>query len=371
MPLQRLSRYILHAIATPSVLAFCVIAFMGVGNELQERYEMLPIAYLRVSDLARLMLYFLPTLVAYIVPITYMMGILLAFVRLSENNEITAMKAAGIPLKRVVFPVIVVGAVLSLLSFVVQDRVQPWALNRANLLIYRELPKRITLEMLPAGVMHSYRGANIYFGEKDPDSGTLRDIHIRQTMEDGQTLSLYAESARVVSEPDGATTLSMPSAWVIPSGAGGAIVNPRWTNVEYTPPDPERQDIPSKRREMSIEGLLEEEADWEQTYRDTPTLRVKHELRKSRIEIKDRMTWPLACLAFSVLAAPLAVRSGRGGKSYGFAIGFGIVLVYFILGQVLEPRGLHSLTVTVARGFIPNVLFCVLGAWALWRVDRV
>ncbi|HIJ65980.1 MAG TPA: YjgP/YjgQ family permease [Candidatus Hydrogenedentes bacterium] len=369
--MRRLNGYILREIGTPSLLAFFVIAFLGVASELRERYEKLPLAYIDLSDLARLTLYFMPTLVSYIVPITFMMGILLAFVRFSQHNEITAMQAAGVPLKRVVLPVILVGVVLSALSFVVQDRVQPWALNRANVFIYRELPARITLDMLPAGVMHSYRDLKVYFREKDPETKTLKDIHIRERGEHGESLSLYAESARLITDPDGTMKIFMPSVRVIPGGVEDTIVSPKGAQMEYTLPGPANEKIPSKRREKSLAGLLEEESKWAREHRDTGSQASKHELRKTRIEIKDRVAWPLACLAFSLVAAPLAVRGRRGGKSYGFAIGFGMVLVYFLLGQVLEPRGLRSLEVAVARGLVPNAVFCLVGAWALWRVDRV
>lgn len=345
---------------------------MGVANEFRERYKDLPIAYISVLDLARLVLYFLPAVAPIILVITYMMGILLAFVRFSQHNEITAMKAAGIPLKRVVMPVIVGGAFLAVASFLIQDCVQPWALSRANVLVYRDLPKRITLDMLPAGVMHSYRNLRVYFGEKDAETGTLRNVDVRDTTQGGQGRSYYAESAQLVTEPDGTSKLLMRRGRIIfPSIDGGTIVSSQFSNFEFIIPPLGEQEVTGQRRMMPLRQLLNEEAAEAAECRARPSDEAKSTLRKTRLEIKERIVWPMACLAVSLVAAPLAVRGRRAGKSYSFAIGFTIGLVYFILTPLLEPRGLRPLAAVIARGLIPNVLFCLVGVWAIWRVDRV
>ena len=369
--MRLLNRYILKEIAAPSVLAFCVIAFMGVANELRERYEDLPVAYISLLDLMKLVFYFLPAVAPIILFITYMMGILLAFVRFSQHNEITAMKAAGIPLKRMVMPVIAGGAFLTVASFLIQDCVQPWALNRANALVYRELPKRITLDMLPVGVMHSYRNLRVYFGGKDAKTGTLRDIHIRDKTNDGRGRSYYAESAQLITEPDATSRLLMRRGRIIFPSIGGTIVSSQFSNFEFMIPPLSEQKIPGQRRMMPLTQLFKEEAIEEAEFRARPSDEAKSTLRKTRLEIKERIVWPMACLAVSLVAAPLAVRGRRAGKSYSFAIGFTIGLVYFILTPLLEPRGLRPLAMVILRGLIPNVLFCLVGVWALWRVDRV
>ncbi|MDZ4861665.1 MAG: LptF/LptG family permease, partial [Candidatus Hydrogenedentes bacterium] len=85
----------------------------------------------------------------------------------------------------------------------------------------------------------------------------------------------------------------------------------------------------------------------------------------------DRVTLPLACLAVSLAAAPLAVRSPRSGRSFSFAIGLMLLGGYYLMRLLLEVGSVHSLEEYIVRGIVPNAVLCLIGLYALWRVDRV
>jgi len=90
-----------------------------------------------------------------------------------------------------------------------------------------------------------------------------------------------------------------------------------------------------------------------------------------RQEISERFSLPILSFAVSFLAAPLAVRSRHGGRSYSFAIGFLILLVYFPLSILFEPQSLRGLDTVILRGMVPNLVLLAAGCVALWRVDRI
>jgi lipopolysaccharide export LptBFGC system permease protein LptF len=153
--------------------------------------------------------------------------------------------------------------------------------------------------------------------------------------------------------------------------------------------------MPGNRRLMTLAQLLERDAEIQRIlkaqsgltdlsilydmslYRDLTklpegiSLRALDEFRKLRLEILERVSLPLACLALSLVAAPLAVRGGRSGRPWTFAIGFGVCLVYFVIWMATQPLIPRSLTETILRGSIANAVMLAAGAVALWRVDRV
>src|SRR5690606_32304449 len=110
------------------VIAFGVITFLAIGMEIEERSELLDFRLLTPRDIAWMCVYFLPTLIAVVIPYTYMMGILIALGGLAQHREITAMRAAGIPLRRLVWPVLGLGAALSVGAWALQDWGQPWGI---------------------------------------------------------------------------------------------------------------------------------------------------------------------------------------------------------------------------------------------------
>ena len=365
-----LDRYITRQIWIPALLALSVVCVLAISNEIQERASQMPIDYIRLGDISRLSLFFLPTLVIYVVPIMYMMGILLAFGRLSQRGELIAMKAAGIPLKRIVMPVILVGAILSVLTFVVQDRLQPWAMGQVYSLLHRELPMRITLDVLPTGQMQEFRGWNVYIGSRDSETGILHDVDIIRPDEDGGSWVYSAKTAELAVE-QGRSVLRLHHVSGIPPAEKGYVG--RMTTEEYAIVLPQLKfdDKADDKDTATLKGLLTKEKNLADEAETTGSRRARHELTRVRNEAASRVAMPFSCLAVSLVAAPLGARSKRSGRSYTFAMGFAIVLVYYVLLMVMEPRSLHSFSTVLFRSMVPNMVLFVWGAVAIWRVDSV
>jgi len=367
-----LSRYVLRQIAVPSLLAVAVVAILGVANEIHEeqRETLMPVAQMTMGDVGRLVMYFLPALVGYLIPITYMLGIMLAFGRFSHDNEIIAMKAAGIPLKRIVLPIILLGAVLSGVSFWIQDRVHPWAVRRADEFIHGELPLRASLEVLPTGVIQEYAGWRIYIGSKDPAEGTLEKIVILKPEDKGLSSTYYAHSAKISNE-NGQNVLRLTDVHFIPPREGKDVMPLRADSISLPVPEIETHVPDSGRNAMNLRQLLQDEKRLDTLIAETPSEPAKIELLKVRRDIADRFSLPFACLVVSLVAAPLGARAKRSGRSYTFAVGFSVLLIYYVFQMLVETPSLQPLWLTVLRLWVPNLLFCAAGVYFLWRVDRV
>lgn len=366
---DRLTRYCLVEIAVPALIAMLVIGFVGVVNELRERRGALPLEFISGWDMARLVLYFSPTLIAYLVPVAFMMGILLAFGKLAQHNEITAMKAAGIPLKRLVAPVVLAGALLSAGTFFLQDRVQPRAIARANQLLFVELPQRITLDVLPVGVMNEFGGFRVYFKGRDTQTKTLRDVVVALP-QPGRDMIYYAESAQYVGSGAGSQLVLRNCQIVKPQpGDDVAVQTAKEQTVSLS--SPMLRPPPARHKAMTMRELFEQEKKSTERYASFKSKQNAEDLRTTRTEISDRITLPLACLAVSLAAAPLAVRAPRSGRSFSFAIGVALLGGYYLLRILLEAKSVHPLEDYVIRGLVPNAVLGMIGLWALWKVDRV
>ncbi|HOJ34296.1 MAG TPA: LptF/LptG family permease [Candidatus Hydrogenedentes bacterium] len=384
--MRQITRYILRETATPSLLALGVFSFLGVVNELRERIREFDVAHVFVSDFTKLALWFLPTLLYYIVPITYMMGVLLAFGRFAQQNEITAMQAAGIPLKRVVMPVLVCGLFLSGACFVLQDRLQPAALRKINDLIYTQLPLRLTMDAISPGVVHEIGNWRVYIGGRDRKTDTLENVDILVTQDNGEIWLYHADKAQFVRE-GARLQLYIPECFLI---LPGNPVHTRITDLTLSPPAPQARKRAPERRMLSLRELLERDAALQKkilesgrlsdmrslygvpsSFPEGVSIRDWNELRSIRAETRERISLPFACLAVSLVAAPLAARARSGGRSYGFAVGFAIILGYYLLLMLTQARGLPSLGEAILRGAVPNLVLAGIGLWAMWRVDRI
>ncbi len=367
--MRLLTRYILGKIWPPALLAALVISFVVVGGairtEMRTITERIPLGQMAVTDIVRIGLYALPTMVGYIFPITFLLGILFVFSRLAQHNELTAMKSAGIPLKRIVMPVVLLGAALSMVAFAVADRAQPWAYQRLVRMVTTELPLRMTVDALPTGVIHEVGDCRVYLGQREPD-GTLRDVVILQPREDGAN-AFYAQSARLITR-QGDLQMELRNGYFIPSDPKQHF---SFKSLVNSAPMPKPMKAPGANEGLTLAALREEEKRLSTLFRETEALPVGAALRNMRLEINNRLAFPLMCLAVSIVGAPLGARTRRAGQSYAFTLGLGIIGLYFILRKLTQLPMLLSLPVTITLGQAPNISLCLIGLILIWRVDRV
>jgi lipopolysaccharide export LptBFGC system permease protein LptF len=298
-----------------------------------------------------------------------MFGIMFAFGRLAVHSELTAMRACGISLKQAVGPVLVFGVAVSVLCFALQNVAQPLAVKQLSRLLTSDIPLRMTLEMLPTGVMHNYGDWRVFLGSRDSD-GTLRDIMLLQPDANGGVNAFYAESARVESQ-DGESKIVMQQGHLIPASEGFEVSRIAFDTLAKSVPRPVARDPLAERTAMTAGELYALERATTHDYERTHAVTYLPELQKIRRELSDRFSLPGLALALGILAAPIGARTSRQGRSYAFAIGAGVTVVYFVLYNALQPVYFLPLPAAMALGQIPNLLFLLLGAVLAIRVDRV
>ena len=361
-----LTRYTLKQIWIPALIAAVTLSFVvllgSIGQELGALMRELPIAQITVADISLISIYSLPTLAGFIFPITFLLGIMLTFGRMAQSSELIAAKAAGIPLRRMLLPVILAGTAVSGLCFVVMDQVQPAAYQRLAQLLGSDMPHRITFEVFPTGVMHEFGDWRVYIERRSPDK-TLHNIIVLTTDGDDIT-AYYAESARQFSE-NGVPRIEMHHVQMVSTGVTNYM-----ERITKTLPT-----LPTFRREGETQGwglarLLREEAKVRKKAA-TGNLNSLKLLMSLRRDIGNRFAFPLMCLAVSIVAAPIGARASRSGRSSTFASGVAIIGAYFILRSLLKYAPTPSLTSAILINQLPNLVLVSVGLILTWRVDRV
>jgi lipopolysaccharide export LptBFGC system permease protein LptF len=308
--------------------------------------------------------YSLPAMTGFILPVTFLLGIMLTFGRMAQTSELTAAKAAGVPLSRLVFPIVVMGALVSAACFVLLDQGQPWAYQRLNQLIGSELPLRVTLDAVPTGVMHEYGDWRVYVGERTPDK-TLHNVIVLQDRDAG-VRAFYAGTARVFRQ-DAVSRLEMEEVRLIED----ATVTPTADSITLTLPALKTFNLEGEQQGQPLREMLSEEGQVAGEYRETGNDNTRKDLAKLRIKIGERLSFPLMCLAVSIVAAPIGARARRSGRSYTFASGVLIVAAYFILRSLLKGVHPDTLASAIVVAQIPNLVLIATGLLLIWRVDRI
>lgn len=118
------------------------------------------------------------TLIPLSLPLSNLLAALMTFGNFGERYELLSMKAAGIPLLRIMQPVILFCVLLGLTSFFFQNVVGPKAQKELWTLIVSMKQKSPEVD-IPEGVFYSdIDGYNIYVKQKDRETGILKDVLI-------------------------------------------------------------------------------------------------------------------------------------------------------------------------------------------------
>jgi lipopolysaccharide export system permease protein len=309
----------------------------------------------------------LPADIVLVIPMALLLGTLLAMQRLSGESEITALKAAGITFARIVTPLLMVGIVMSVVSYYLQEGVVPYAddqlteiensvinhvsaFNR-DLTVSAPLPsggRQVTIAT--AYEPHSRALLHVtliqYDNHNDPRQIVFADR--AEFSADKWTLqnsSLYRFNA------DGTTTAEPH----IPQQEVQIGEKPTDLVKRMRNDDPEsmsRLEI----AEIVRSGQLSQNA-----------------LRKYVTTYQEKLARPFACFVFILIAIPFGLRQFRtsGSTSLGFGLSLAIVFVYYVVMTICSFAGEAFLGFAALWAWMPNILFTAIGLARLRRAAVV
>lgn len=175
---KRLYRYMLRSYVPLLLMTFFICLFIVLMQFLWRYIDDLVGKGLSIDVIGELFFYAALTMVPMALPLAILLASLMIFGNLGEKFELTAMKASGISLLKVMSPLIILISFIAVGAFFFQNNVLPVAQTKMWTLLYSMRQKSPELE-IPQGVFYTQiPGYNFYVESKDRDSGTLFNMMI-------------------------------------------------------------------------------------------------------------------------------------------------------------------------------------------------
>jgi LPS export ABC transporter permease LptG/LPS export ABC transporter permease LptF len=297
-----------------------------------------------------------------IAPLSMLLAVLVTFGILQRSNEITAIKATGISLYRVIVPVLIASVLVAGVLFLSDQFYLPYTNKRQDALRNRIKGKPAQTYLRPDRKWIFGQHSDIYYYQFfDPDRDVFGGISVYRF--DPHTFQITnrisAERAHW-SDPMGR--------WVYEQGwerslAGSAIKNYRQFDVATFP---ELTEAPAyfkkevkQSSEMSYDELRRYIHDLEQSGFDVVRLRV---------QLQKKIAYPLITLVMAILAVPFALSAGKRGAIAGVATAIGIGVVYWTISGVFEAMGNLSQLPPAVAAWSPDVVFGFVGGYLILRM---
>jgi len=251
-----------------------------------------------------------------LIPLSLYLGVLLTFSRLYKDNEMSAMSACGIGLKRLYRPLFMVTIPVTAIMLYLTLHLMPWVSQQAELL-KAEIENRSELTGLTAGRFNaSKKGDAIMFLQRQSEDGTqMSNVFLHQTnMKDKNQLLDNIESAdlaRRYKDDNGRHFIMFENGQMYEGEPGTS--NFRITRYErkgiYLPENQIDNKISRKKAVPTIDLWNSDKIEY-------------------RAELHWRLSLPIGALLLAVLALPLSYTTPRKGRYSKLALAILIYLIY-------------------------------------------
>lgn len=188
---KRLYTFVLQRFLPVFAMTFFITLFIVMMQFLFRYINDLVGKGLDVDVIGELFFYAALTMVPTALPLAILLASLMTFGNLGEKSELTAMKASGISLFRIMRPLIILVSAIAVGAFFFQNDVLPMAQTKMWTLMYSIRQKTPEVEIPEKSFYNQITGMNLYVEHKDHETGRLDGLIIYDT-------SRGMEKARVI-----------------------------------------------------------------------------------------------------------------------------------------------------------------------------
>ncbi|MDP6778718.1 MAG: LptF/LptG family permease [Candidatus Latescibacteria bacterium] len=353
-----LSRYVLREFGVylaPSVVGFVAI-FLVV--DLAGRLSSFIDRGLTPGTIALYYLYYIPYISVLVLPMAMLLACLFCMGGLARHQELTAMKAAGASLYRIVLPIQVLALVISACAFLVADRLMPEGNRRRSALdsgeMYEQLPEIIRQVVLPE------EGDRIVY---------VAAYFPRERRGEGVTLDQY-EGLQPVSRILAEEIVWRQEGWDFLRGSVryfgdadlehvSAFESMRLDDFSFGPGDlagasrPEEQMTGAELRAFIARKI-----------------RTGRDADRETVELHLRMAFPFASFVIVLLGVPISGGTRSAGKP--LLVGMCLLLSFVYYGSIQAGRafGWNGLLPPFFGAWGANLIFLAVGVVLLFRTRK-
>ena len=341
------------------VLLLIVFTFFDLMGDILRNHPALSI----VGDY---LLNLTPSMLYLTAPLAVLIAALVVFGVLNRNSEIIAIKATGISLYRLVVPIVSIAACIAVCLFLFDQYYLPQANRRqeAQRNVIKGRPPQTYLHPEQTwifGQSHPGQPDRIFYYQFfDPNAQEFANLSVFEL--DPATFSLTRRifASRAVWDP-GAGTWRFENGWVRDIEGGQPkeyrdFLKTSFSEIHEPPDYFQKEDLESQ--EMNFAQLDHYIRDLRQSGFDTMRLRV---------QLWDKLSYPLIAVVMAVLAIPFALSMGRRSSLSGIAVAIGVAIAYRVLDSLFGAMGNVGYLPAAMAAWSADVLFALVGGYLLLR----
>lgn len=354
--MKRIDRYVMKEMFLPVVFGISLITFALMIDIIKSIAETLIVKSVPMIEVMTMFSYLTPQIMVQTIPLGIFFGIMTTYNSMSTTSEMVAMQSSGMSINRILRMPFILGLVVTLGIYAFQEKVQPVAQRKADMLMKKIAYSKPTSQLEPKRFVSDVGNMSVYIDDitedsvatnlvaflRDDDSSFPQVILAKKTeftnseiiINDANTYSIYAKPVEGENRTE----------YMLMEGSVKKRVNP----ISSFFGDPTQTRI--SKESLGIKELyayIEEKKAMGEDY-----VELEAELYK-------KIYSPLSAIFFALLGPLLSIRHSRTVKGLNLTMSLGIILAYIGIQDAILAMAENG-QLAPSFMFIPNVILLVI-----------
>jgi lipopolysaccharide export system permease protein len=351
-----LHKYIFHEIWPTLLASLAVFLFIVLAARMLNLAEWMVNHGVHPFQLAKMIFYLLPGMILLALPAVLLMAVFGAFHRLSNDNELQAMKASGISLYQMLPSVVLISLAGFLAALFLSSSAGPWGIKSFKDFVFTIAYSRADLGIQERIFSDPFKGVTFYVSNFVPKERLMKDVFLVDRRNPDMTTTIVAREGRIDSREElRLITIRFFDGTIFVGdkkqeegrtvtfstydlGIGLDDIMPVLAGREKDP------------KEMSFEELMN-------GLRAPPKPNSKQ--AEILLEVMERFSIPFAVFLMGLIGAPLGAQLRAGGRLVGIVVSLLIFLSYYLMLVGMRNIGGTGFLSPAVGSWIPVLfLFC-------------
>ncbi len=348
-----LNQYIVKEFFPKFFTSLLVLTFILLMDQLFDLADLLLNKGAGLFNTVKLFLYVLPSLFMFTVPMSILSATVLLFSRMNEDNEITAIRTAGISAVEIMKPVLMVGFLISVIMIYFNSTVAPVSNYKFKMLYYRILYKNPVLQFSEKNFVQ-LQNYDVYI-RKITDDNILKGVLIYKWEENTPTITTAETAEMAIAQGKGILfrlnngkifqeNYKKPGDFNLCSFSNNEMILQLAESTEFL------NRTEGGIRQLSSKVLLSKI----KTIPDN----IKN-IYLTEYHLRFALGW--AGFLFIFIAAPVSMLAKTRAKSFGIAVMLGMIFIYYILLAAGTTAGERNFLNPLMAVWIPNFAVGIAG----------
>ncbi len=350
--LKSFDRYILKEIFAPFGIGLTIYTLTLLINMIFILSDIFISSNASSFTIIKILLYMLPDLLSFTIPMATLMGILAGMSRMSTDSEIVALRTMGINNFRLFRPVLI----FSIFTWIISSYLIMYLAPEGNYQ-YNKLKTKIFLtkamsSIKPGTFNLAFPTYVLYFKDINKKTGDWSNVFLYARRDGINDNVILAKSGRLINSDEGGKSYFFLKDVVLHS-FDKRKPGKKYTTTYYASTS---EEIPKyapfknirQSQQLILPDLIRE-------------LKKKPDNVRLQKEFHKKFALPFACLALGFLALSLGVSTKKGGKVSGFIISLGIIFVYYTTITTFQNLILKKIISPFLGMWAPNFFLLLTG----------